>query len=67
MTKQTQGAWAVEGDGNYLVAGGERVIGQLFARDCESLDEACANARLITAAPALLEALEKIATGTAWT
>lgn len=63
-TKHTKGTWAVQEntvlkDGSYVIKSGNTLIG--FASDSDTLskDETEANAKLIAAAPELLEALKR--------
>lgn len=60
MSKHTPGRWSVTADG--LVQGGERPIARLVSASlmAGSITEREANARLIVAAPDLLEALRLV-------
>jgi hypothetical protein len=57
--KHTPGPWKVESDGMAIALGGE-VITSRFAPENAYADEARANARLIAAAPELLNALRRL-------
>ena len=59
MSKHTQGPWTIDEDGDVIA--GDKLICVVTGADKDNDEERPANARLIAAAPKLLEALRPFA------